>query len=76
MSSAQQAAFAAGSGVAAAELLLGIAMILTALLLVWIAWVATGQLRAWHDGQASLYDLLWTVLRTGVLVLLLGWFVR
>ncbi len=76
MSSAQQAAFAAGSGVAAAELLLGIAMIVMTLLLVWTAWVVTGQFRAWHDGQASLYDLLWTVLRTGILVLLLGWFIR
>lgn len=76
MSSTQAAAFEAGSGVAAPDLLLGIAAIIMTLLLVWCAWVAMGQLRAWQEGRASLFDLLWTTLRGGMLLLLLGWFIR
>ena len=76
MSGTQAAAFQAGSGVSAPELLLGIAAIIMTLLLVWCAWIALGQLRAWQEGRASWFDMLWTTLRAGMLLLLLGWFIR
>ena len=76
MSGAQAAAFQSGSGVTVANLLLGISAIIMTLLLVWGAWIAIGQLRAWQEGRASLFDMLWTTLRAGMLLLLLGWFIR
>jgi integrating conjugative element protein (TIGR03758 family) len=76
MSGTQVAAFQAGSGVSASDLLLGIAAIFMTLLLIWGAWVALGQLQAWQQGRASLFDMLWTTFRAGMLLLLLGWFVR
>lgn len=76
MSGTQAAAFQTGSGVTASDLLLGIAAIIMTLLLVWGAWIALGQLRAWEEGRASLFDMLWTTLRAGMLLLLLGWFIR
>ena len=75
-SAAQATAFQSGSGVTAANLLLSIAAIVMTLLLVWGAWIAIGQLRAWQEGRASLFDMLWTTLRAGMLLLLLGWFIR
>ena len=76
MSGTQAAAFQSGSGVTVANLLLGISAIIMTLLLLWGAWIAIGQLRAWQEGRASLFDMLGTTLRVGMLLLLLGWFIR
>lgn len=76
MSGVQAAAFQAGAGINASDVLLGIAAIVVTLLLVWGAWIALGQLRAWQEGRASLFDMLWTTARAGILLLLLGWFIR
>jgi len=76
VSGVQTAAFQAGAGINASDVLLGIAAIIVALLLVWGAWIAFGQLRAWQEGRASLFDMFWTTVRAGILLLLLGWFIR
>lgn len=76
MSGVQTAAFQAGAGVTASDLLFGIAAIVMTLLLVWGAWIAFGQMRAWQEGRASLFDMFWTTARAGILLLLLGWFIR
>ena len=71
------AAFQAGTGsVAADELLLAIASSLSVLLLTWTAWVAYAQLRAWRSGRADLFMLLWTVLRSIIVLLVMGFIVH
>lgn len=70
------AAFQAGAGVSASSVLFGIASMIVTLLLVWGVWIAFGQLRAWQEGRASLFDITWTTLRASMLLLLLGWFIR
>ena len=71
-----EAAFEAGSGVATTALLAAIAGAVLAPLTLWVAWVTYGALRAWRAGEASLYELLWTVLRASILLLVAGFFIR
>lgn len=72
----QVAAFVAGSGgLEPAQLWLAVAMIAMSLVLLWLAWVAFGHFRAWREGQADGFDLLWAVLRAAVWALVLGWVV-
>ena len=77
MSPEQLAAFQQGAGgVAAGDLLLVIAMTVMTALTLWTAWVALGQMRAWQEGQATLFDMLWAILRASILLLLVGFFVQ
>lgn len=70
------AAFALGSGVAPADLLLGIAMIVMTLFTLWTAWVAYAQFQLWQYGHSDIYTFIWTILRASFLLLLLGFFIR
>jgi integrating conjugative element protein (TIGR03758 family) len=72
----QRVAFAGGAGVAPEEVLLAIALIVAVLFLLWLVWVAFGQLRAWAEGRATLFDLLWTLTRACLMVLVVGFYVR
>ena len=76
MSSAQQAAFQAGSGVSPSSLLAGIAAVTLTLALIWAMWVVLGSFRAWQGGQADLFDLAWAALRTGIILMVLGFYLR
>ncbi|MDX1654082.1 MAG: DUF3262 family protein [Candidatus Competibacteraceae bacterium] len=69
-------AFESGSGIAPADLLLTVAATLAALALVWMSALAIGRFGAWQQRRASFYDLLVSVVRCAVLVMLLGFFVR
>ncbi|MEJ1416256.1 MAG: DUF3262 family protein [Candidatus Sedimenticola sp. (ex Thyasira tokunagai)] len=75
MNASQQAAFAAGSGVTHANLLLGIALIIMTLALLWLAWLAFAQMRQWRAG-GDFFDFLWRIVRGGILLMFLGWFIR
>jgi len=73
MTAAQHTAFQAGSGVTAAALLTGIAGLVVLLMFVW---VTLGTFRAWQDGQVSVLDLTWSVLRASIVLLVLGFYLR
>ncbi len=76
MNSIQEAAFRAGSGIAANELLFAIAGATAVLALLWVTWVAIGAFRAWRLGQIEIYDFLWQVVRAAIVLLILGFYVR
>jgi integrating conjugative element protein (TIGR03758 family) len=76
MSAAQLAAFQAGSGVSAATLLLGIATVTLLLSCVWAAWVTLGTFRSWQEGNGSLFDLAWSVIRASIILMVLSFFLR
>lgn len=76
MNPAQLAAFQAASGISAERLLLGIATIVLVLAFIWAIWVTLGTFRAWQDGNASLFDLTWSVLRASIIVMVLGFYLR
>jgi integrating conjugative element protein (TIGR03758 family) len=76
MTSAQQAAFQAGSGVTPGALLLAIAGVVMVLVIVWVIWVTLGSFRAWQDGQLALFDLIWAALRASIVLMVLGFYLR
>jgi len=76
MTPAQNAAFQAGSGVTPATLLTTIASVVLVLVFVWVMWVTVGTFRAWQDGQAALFDLVWAALRASIVLLVLGFYLR
>jgi integrating conjugative element protein (TIGR03758 family) len=76
MTAAQNAAFQAGSGIPPATLLNAIAAVVLVLVFVWVIWVSLGSLRAWHDGQVGVFDLVWAVLRASIVALVLGFYLR
>ncbi len=76
MTSAQEAAFRAGSGLGADVLLFAIAGTIAVLATIWVSWVAIGAFRAWRVGDIEMYDLLWQVVRAAIVLLILGYYVR
>ena len=76
MTAAQSAAFQAGSGVTPAMLLTGIAGVVLTLAFVWVIWVTFGTLRAWQEGQVTLFDLIWAALRASIVLMVLGFYLR
>jgi integrating conjugative element protein (TIGR03758 family) len=76
MTPAQTAAFQAGSGASPGALLLAIASVVLVLAFIWVIWVTVGSFRAWQEGQASLFDLLWATLRASIILLVLGFYLR
>lgn len=76
MNAAQNAAFAAGSGVTPATVLVAIAGITITLAFVWVVWLTYGIFGAWQSGRATLFDLLWRVLRGCVVLMVLGFYLR
>ena len=67
---------AATNGISAETLLLAIAMIVMTFCTLWTAWLAFGQARGWWTEQVELYDLIWSILRAAIMLLLVGFFVR
>lgn len=76
MTAEQNAAFAAGAGVDPNTLLVTIAGITLTLGLVWAIWLSFGVFAAWQSGRASLFDLLWRVLRACIVLLVLDFHLR
>ncbi len=76
MTSAQNAAFQAGSGVTPSTLLTAIASIVTVLAFVWVIWVTLGTFRAWQGGQVSIFDVAWSALRASIVLMVLGFYLR
>ncbi len=76
MSPLQTTVFTTTSTVSPTNLTLVIASILMTAALLWLAWMAYSQLRLWQTGQSSFFDLIVTVSRSSIIVLLLGFIVR
>ena len=76
MTSAQSAAFQAGSGVTPGTLLTAIASVILMLAFVWVMWVSLGSFRAWQGRQINLFDLVWAALRASIVLLVLGFYLR
>lgn len=76
MTAAETAAFAAGAGASPNSVLLAIAGSTLTLALVWAMWLTMGVFAAWQTGRASLFELLWAVLRACIVLLVLGFIVR
>ena len=72
----RDAFFAATNGIAAIDLLVSIAMIVLTFYTLWVVWLTLGQARGWWSDQVELYDLIWTILRAAILLLLVGYFTR
>jgi integrating conjugative element protein (TIGR03758 family) len=76
MTSAQSAAFQAGSGVTPGTLLTAIASVILMLAFVWVMWVSLGSFRAWQGGQIGMFDLVWAARRASIVLLVLGFYLR
>lgn len=77
MTNTQVSAFSHSTGgVPPGQLLLVIASVLAVIYLLWLAWLAHAQLVAWQTGQGVFYDLLFSIMRGGVVALLLGYLLR
>lgn len=76
MTAAQQTAFEAGSGIIAGTMLTAIASMVLVLAFVWVIWVALGTFRAWQEGQATIFDLMWSTLRASIVLMVLGFYLR
>jgi len=76
MTPVQNTAFQAGSGVTPATLLMGIASVVLVLAFVWVIWVTLGTFRAWQNGQAVLFDVVWSALRASIVLMVLGFYLR
>ncbi len=76
MTGAQNTVFQAGSGVTPATLLIGIASVVLMLAFIWVIWVSLGTFRAWQNGQVVLFDLVWSVLRASIVLMVLGFYLR
>jgi len=76
MTPAQNTAFQAGSGVTPSTLLIGIASVVLVLAFIWVIWVTLGTFRAWQNGQAALFDVIWSALRASIVLMVLGFYLR
>ena len=76
MTPTQNTAFQAGSGITPATLLTGIASMVLVLAFVWVIWVTLGTFRAWQNGQAVLFDVVWSALRASIVLMVLGFYLR
>jgi len=76
MTAAQNTAFQAGSGFTSATLLIGIASVVLVLAFIWVIWVSLGTFRAWQNGQAALFDVVWATLRASIVLMVLGFYLR
>lgn len=76
MTAEQITAFQLGSGVTPGTLLTAIASVILVLAFIWVIWVALGTFRAWQNGQVVLFDVIWSVLRASVVLMVLGFYLR
>lgn len=76
MTAAQNAAFLVGAGITPNTPLVTIAGITLTLGLVWALWLTFGVFSAWQSGQARLFELIWSVLRACIVLLVLGFYLR
>ena len=73
---AQSAAFSTGSGIAAPTLSLFIASLVLAAMTLWAAWIVFGHWRAWCEKRLDEHDLIWSILRACIWLMLLTVFIR
>jgi integrating conjugative element protein (TIGR03758 family) len=64
-------AFQAGSGISGASAYMALAVILAALLLIWLAWTVSGLGQRLLDGRLEKTPVLWYTVRALLLVFLI-----
>ena len=72
----RDAFFAATNGIAPADLLMVIAMIVITFYTLWTVWLAFALVRGWYQESIDFYYLIWSLLRAVIMLLLVGYFVR
>ncbi len=72
MSSGQKKAFKASTGHSPADLLTAVSMTLAVIYLLWMAWIAYSQFKAWQTGQGTFYDLIFTIVRAAIVAMIIG----
>jgi integrating conjugative element protein (TIGR03758 family) len=75
-SPAQDAAFTAGSGQAAGNVLLVFASIVIVFVVLWVAWVAFAVFDRWRSGGLEWGEFAWYIVRASMILMVLGYFVR
>lgn len=76
MNTRQRLAFEAGAGVAPDTVFLAVAGVTLTLAFLWVTWITFGTFKAWQEGSASFFDLVWNVLRASIVLLVLGFYIR
>jgi integrating conjugative element protein (TIGR03758 family) len=73
MSGKQISVFKASTGGhSPADLLLVVSMTLAVIYLLWAAWLAYAQFKAWQTGKGDFYDLIFTVVRAAIVAMIIG----
>jgi integrating conjugative element protein (TIGR03758 family) len=75
-SPAQDAAFTAGSGQLASNVLLGFASIVMVFLVLWVAWVGFAVFDRWRSGGLEFGEFAWYLVRASMILMVVGYFVR
>lgn len=70
------APFIAASGYSGLDLALAIAMLVSALVLIWVAWLSVGAFLAWKRGQETAIGMASVILRGCLIIVVVGYFVR
>ena len=68
--------FQEGAGAEAADLNQGIAMVVISIAMLGIGWLMVSSYRAWVEGEFTVFQLITTVLRGCLVLVVLGFFVR
>lgn len=76
--SAQHNAFTTGAGGLSSmdDFSLMFALICSSLIMLFAGWVIISAFKAWNKHRMDFYEMMWTVIRVFVLVMMFGYFVR
>jgi integrating conjugative element protein (TIGR03758 family) len=70
------AAFQAGSGYSGLDLALAIAMLVAAIVILWVAWLSIGAFLAWERGHETAVGAASAILRGCLIIVVVGYFIR
>ena len=76
MNAPQLAAFQQSTGTTPAKLTLVIASVMAVVFLLWGCWMAYSQIKTWQNGQGTFYDMTFNLVRSAMIMLLLGFLIR
>lgn len=74
--SAQDAAFTAGSGQLAGNVLLVVASIVIVAVVLWLAWFVLQVFDRWRSGALEYGEFAWYIVRGTMILMVMGYFVH
>jgi integrating conjugative element protein (TIGR03758 family) len=74
--SAQDAAFTAGSNQIASNVSLVIASITITFVVLWVTWVGFAVFDRWRSGAIEYGEFAWYIVRAAMVLMVLGYFIR